>query len=112
MIKKFEQYNIKDLVFYISDAGLGYNEYIILMKLNKSKLGYNYLIIDKHCRDGDAMEYRVGGTTDLEDYYVKEIGYNVKESPLSGTFLFEFFLSKNHWVHMGDDYGFFDESSK
>lgn len=77
---------------YITDAGLGYREYVTMLRLNKSKNGYNYLIIESSSIS-DNENYSVGKILeDLEDIYVSESNYDIKKSELYNTFLFQHFL--------------------
>jgi hypothetical protein len=83
---------------YQTNAGLGYQKYAVLVRLDKSTKGYNYLCIDTfgfHPIDDDEYQYGLV-VNDLEDYYVDEcIDYDISRSPLYGTFLFDFFI-KNY----------------
>jgi hypothetical protein len=77
---------------YITDAGLGYAESAYLLKLSPTENGNNYLIIDRFIKSGD--DYKIGTVVELEDFYVEKSEiYDIKNSPLWGTFLFHFFLN-------------------
>ena len=77
---------------YMTDGGLGYNEYAILVRLDKTENEYNYLVIDRYIRNDD--QYQIGSVVeDLEDIYVSESSYKLSDSPLHGTFLFNYFIN-------------------
>lgn len=77
---------------YVTNAGLGYNQYAYLIRLDKSKNGYNYLVIERKNMSG-VDRYQLGEVEeDLEDFYVEEVEYNMEDSELHNTFLFEEFL--------------------
>jgi hypothetical protein len=96
-----ENLNISDVMnssfscdIYITDGGLGYNEYAYLIRLDETENGYNYLVIDRYVKRGD--DYQIGSVVDLEDIYVEKVeNYDLKKSELCGSFLFHFFL-KNY----------------
>jgi hypothetical protein len=105
-IKTFEQHqenlNISDVMnssfscdIYITNAGLRYQEYANLIRLDETENGYNYLVIDSYEKNGD--NYKVGTIVkDLENLYVeRDDKYDLKNSKLWGDFLFHFFL-KNY----------------
>ena len=78
---------------YMTDGGLGHNQYAVLVRLDKSEKGYNYLVID----DTNVLneyEYVIGTVVyDLEGIYVSESSYKLTDSPLHGTFLFDYFIN-------------------
>ena len=80
---------------YKTSAALGYNQFAFLLRLDKSKNGYDYLCIDTKNIEADSTLYQIGEVVeDLNDYYVDEAeGYELTNSPLSGTYLFEYWLS-------------------
>jgi hypothetical protein len=67
---------------YQTNAALGYNQLAFLIRLDKSTNGYN----NKMYEVGKVVE-------DLKDYYLEDTTYKVEDSPLNGTYLFEFFKS-------------------
>lgn len=79
---------------YVTNAALGYNQLAFLIRLDKTKFGYNYLCVDTY-NINDSNVYQVGKVVDdLEDYYVEVSNYNLTDSPLHNTFLFNFFVEK------------------
>jgi hypothetical protein len=75
-----------------TNAALGYNQLAFLVRLNKSENGYDYLCIGVQNVKGDS--YCTGEVTkDLEDYYVEESTYEINDSPLNGSYLFDFWIS-------------------
>lgn len=78
---------------YRTNAALGYRQYAFLIRLDESEHGHNYLCVDTQ-NTGCNDNYRIGGVVeDLEDIYIEEeIKFDMKQSPLSNTFLFEHFL--------------------
>lgn len=79
---------------YQTDAGLGYGEYVYLLRLNKSKNGHNYLCIGKNCVDELSM-YEIGEVVnDIHELYVEPSDYNIVDSPLYTSYLFKYFLDK------------------
>jgi hypothetical protein len=74
---------------YESNSSLGYNEYVILLEVTKD----NYLIIDTINIDADNYRYKIGELVQMEKYELEETNYLIENSPLKGTYLFEFFLS-------------------
>lgn len=82
------------MVIYETNAGLGYNQFAFLIRLDKTKNGYNYLCIGTQWIDD--YSYIVGNiVNDLEDVYITTSYYKIEESPLYNTFLFDFFI-KNY----------------
>ncbi len=83
---------------YQSDGGLGYNQLAFLIRLEETKNGYNYLCVDtQNIEPEDDTSYVIGEIVeDLENIYVKESTYKVEESPLYGTFLFNYFLKSQN----------------
>lgn len=77
---------------YVTNGGLGYRQYAYLIRLDKSKLGHNYLTIERSNICG-VDRYQLGEVEeDLEDIYVEEVEYDMTKSDLHGSFLFEEFL--------------------
>lgn len=76
---------------YQTNAALGYNQLAFIVPIGKAKNGYNYLCIGtKNVTSGD---YQVGGVVDdLEDIYLEATTYKVTDSPLAGTYLFEYWI--------------------
>jgi hypothetical protein len=82
------------MTIYSTNAALGYNQSAILIRLNKSNNGFNYLCIDTH-NITDSDIYQPGKIVkDLESAYVSPIDYDIKSSPIYDTFLFQEFLNK------------------
>lgn len=83
------------MTVYQTNAGLGYKEEAYLLKLYKTELADNYLIIDTHCSPDSG--YEVGNVVELEDIYVEPSGYKIERSELYNTYLFNFWLQNyNH----------------
>jgi len=77
-----------------TNAALSYDQLAFLIRLNKSKNGYNYLCVGTKDINNDS--YQIGNVVeDLEDYYVEISKYDICESPLYNSFLFDFFI-KNY----------------
>lgn len=77
---------------YETTAGLGYAQKAYLIRLTESENGYDYLCIDyKNIHNPDRYS-RGKVVKDIEDMYVEESDYNIKDSPLFDTFLFQYFL--------------------
>ena len=78
---------------YQTNAALGYNQLAFLIRLDKSTNGYNYLCIGTQTNGHYFNKmYEVGKVVeDLKDYYLEDTTYKVEDSPLNGTYLFEFF---------------------
>ena len=84
---------------YETNAALGYNQTAYLIRLDKTSEfnTYNYLCVGTHNIDEDDNIYKIGTVVkDLEDYYVETSKFDESESPLFGSFLFDFFLKKYH----------------
>jgi hypothetical protein len=83
-----------NMTVYKTNSALGYNQYAYLLRLNKSNNGYDYLCIDIHnIKDNDM--YKVGEVVkDMLNNEVESSDYNIKESPIYNTFLFQEFLNK------------------
>jgi hypothetical protein len=93
-IKGIFELNSTDITpdVWVTDAGLGYNEWAYLIRLDKVENGYSYLVIDSNVED-----YQIGSVVDLEDFYVEKLTmYDLKKSPLWNTFLFQHFLKSYH----------------
>jgi hypothetical protein len=79
---------------YETNAALGYNQLAYLIRLDKTPNGYNYLCIGRRGID-DGEKYAIGSVEkDLEDYYVETSKFDMSESPLFGSFLFDFFVER------------------
>lgn len=82
---------------YQTNAGLGYNELAYLIRLCKTQNGYNYLCIGIKNVDDNPM-YVIGETVNnLNDFYLEETTYKLTDSPLYGTYLFNYWLLINHY---------------
>ncbi len=82
---------------YQSDGGLGYRQLAFLILLGKTKDsqlgGDDYLCIGTQNINDEDSEYQIGNVVkDLEDIYITESTYKIEESPLYGTFLFDYYL--------------------
>ena len=77
-------------------ASLGYQQKAYIVRLNQTENGYDYL-----CVGGEnlrADDYEVGNVVkDLEDFYIEDSLFMITESPLYGTFLFDWFV-KNYYT--------------
>ena len=77
---------------YQTNATLGYRQLAFLIRLEKSKTGYDYLCIGLQNVNKDS--YQIGGIVkDLEDYYLEDTNYKISDSPLYGSYLFDYFIS-------------------
>lgn len=80
---------------YQTNAALGYKQLAYIIELNQTKNGHDYLVIGVH-NIADLDCYEIGTIIeDLEDIYLEETKYKIEDSPLHGSFLFDFFL-KNY----------------
>jgi len=78
---------------YQTNGGLGYQQLAYLLRLDKSENGYNYLCIGRRFVDGSNDDYIVGEVVeDLEEIYIEDTDYKIEDSPLYGSFLFDFFV--------------------
>ena len=78
---------------YQTNAALGYNQLAYLIKLDKTTNGYNYLCIGTNNVNDDS--YEAGKVVeDLEDYLIQESNFQLNNSPLYGTYLFNYFISR------------------
>ena len=74
-----------------TNAALGYGQLAYLVRLDKTKNGYNYLCIGEQGLE-DSDSYEVGKVVfDLDDMYVEPSAFKISESPLFGTFLFDYY---------------------
>ncbi len=79
---------------FTTNLALGHFEYAILLHIEND----NYLCIERHEFDVDENEtgtYDVGKIYDMKDceYGMEEfLHYDLSQSPLHGTFLFDYFL--------------------
>lgn len=79
---------------YQTNAALGYRQLAYIVELNQTKNGHDYLVIGG--KNITADDYEIGAIIeDLEDIYLEETDYKIENSPLYGSFLFDFFL-KNY----------------
>lgn len=77
---------------YQTNAALGYNQLAYIIELNCSENGHDYLVIGGH-NIGHLDTYGIGTIVeDLEDFYLNDTTYKIEDSPLYGSFLFDFFL--------------------
>lgn len=77
---------------YQTNASLGYKQLAYIIALNKTKNGHDYLVIGGR-NIAHLDRYKIGTIIeDLEDLYLEETGYKIEDSPLHGSFLFEFFI--------------------
>ena len=82
------------MTVYQTNAGLGHRQLAFLLRLEKTKNGYNYLCIDTQFVDKDDTMYKVGEIVhDLEDFYVEPSSHKISETPLYGTYLLDYFLN-------------------
>ena len=75
-----------------TNAGLGYQQIAYLIRLNKSKNGYDYLCIDTNNVRGSETYESGKVIKDLEDFYVEESSFRTIDSSLYGTFLYDHFI--------------------
>lgn len=79
---------------YQTNAALGYRQLAYIIELNQTKNGHDYLVIGG--KNITADDYEIGTIiNDLEDIYLEETDYKIEDSPIHGSFLFDFFL-KNY----------------
>ena len=82
---------MEKLKVYYTNAALGYNQFAYLIKVEQKKDMADYLVIGRENIPYDM--YRLGSVEkDLENIYVTECEFDLNESPLAGTFLFDYFL--------------------
>ena len=83
---------------YQTNAALGYDELVYLIKLKTSSTcvegkRHDYLCIGMRNIHGWQVNYRIGNVVEkLEEFYVEKSDYKIKNSALYGTFLFDHFL--------------------
>lgn len=107
IVKTFEEHtenlNISNVMnssfscdVYATNGGLGHQEYAYLIRLEETKNGYNYLVIDITQGPKKTNDYEIGSIVDVENIYVEKVeDYKLRRSELWGSFLFHFFL-KNY----------------
>lgn len=82
---------LRENKIYRTNSGLGYNEYVYLLYTV-----HGYLVIDTI---GYSNSYVIGDIKPI-DYFeyleLEESNYNIENSPLYCTFLFQFFLTNIH----------------
>ena len=77
-----------------TNAGLGYQQFAFLIRLDKTDNGYNYLCIGtKNVHTDTDTEYWTGAVVELEDIYIEDSTFQVSDSELNGTYLF------NYWIN-------------
>ena len=79
---------------YQTNAGLGYRQLAFLIRLDKTDNGYNYLCIGTKNVNTDTT-YLVGAAIELEDIYIEDSTFQVSDSELNGTYLFDYWF-KNY----------------
>ena len=78
---------------YQTNAALGYSQLAFLIRLHESLHGYNYLCIGTR-GISDNEFYKVGELVlDLEDIYIEDSNFGIKDSPLKGSYLFDFWVA-------------------
>ena len=79
--------NVNDVKVYQTNAALGYRQLAYLIKLkNNDYLCIGTLnVVDYSYNVGDVVK-------DLEDYYLEQTDYKLEDSPLFGTFLFDYYI--------------------
>lgn len=75
---------------YISTAGCGYNQCAYLIRIKKSKNGYDYLCLSS---DEDLVHKEGEIVEDLEDIYIEESRKKIEEFDIFKTFLFQQFYN-------------------
>lgn len=76
-----------------TNSGLGYRNYVYLIKIDAVKNKSKYLCIGSNFYLYDNGIYSLGEGIEMEDYEVELTNsYKIEQSPLFGTFLFNFFL--------------------
>lgn len=95
---------------YQTDAALGYKQFAFLIKLDKSKRGHNYLCIGtQNC--GADEGYEIGEIVeDLEDIYISNTDFRLEDSPLIGSYLFEYWLKNQSKEEDKGVEGFFNSN--
>ena len=80
----------KKIEIYQTNSGLGYNQFAYLLKVAQSQ----YLCIGVNFNNGDS-EYQTGELVDNLDktLFLDDTKYQLKDSPLYGTFLFDQYIS-------------------
>ena len=76
-----------------TNAALGYRQLAFLIRLAKSENGYNYLCIGTQNISDNEM-YQIGKIVeDLNDFYLENTTFRLKDSELNGTYLFDYWVS-------------------
>ena len=74
-----------------TNATLGYNQLFYIAKIGESD---NYLIIGTK-NVSSYNDYQIGDTIeDLPDISIEETNYKIEQSPLFGTYLFNYWMNQ------------------
>jgi hypothetical protein len=84
-----------------TNAALGYRQLAFLIRLNESANGYDYLCIGtQNIHNNDT--YQIGKIVkDLEDFYLEDTIFQITDSELNGTYLFDYWVS--HFKHQSTE---------
>jgi hypothetical protein len=75
-----------------TNSGLGYGQYVYMIYI-KNK---TYLIVGhENLTNQELIDYEVGLLIERDDYEVEQSLFDIKDSPLYNTFLFNYFLENN-----------------
>jgi hypothetical protein len=86
--------DLRKIQVYCTNAALGHQQYAYLVRLDPSDNGYDYLCVKTLNIPSYDETYVLGEVVkDLEDFYVEEIDWDIKKSPLINNFLFQYFLN-------------------
>ena len=78
---------------YKTTHNLKQNQYAYLIKLDKIKHKHDYLCIDTNVKSNSL--YKIGEVVNnIPDDELEAVDYDIKESPIYNTFLFQYFIDK------------------
>ena len=78
-----------------TNAMLGYRQFAFIVRLDKSKNGHNYLCIGTQHIGVDDEIYIIGEVVeDLENIYLENTTFKLEDSPLFGSYLFDYWIRK------------------
>ena len=78
---------------YKTTYNLKNNQEAYLIKLDRFIYGHDYLCVDTNVKKGN--EYKVGEVVDnIPSTELESSEYDIKNSPIYNTFLFQYFISK------------------
>jgi len=83
----------KDKKVYETTAGLGYRQKAYVIKINYSlkDLCTVLCIGGENLNDGDS--FYIGQVSDLEDFYMEESDFSIRQSPLYNEVFYDFLIN-------------------